>query len=129
MTRLIKFVAVLLVSTLLAGPASALGSCLVQSLAASHCVSPCPMMNPQSGSQIAAQPLSESGSCCQVSTAPVLSINSPSANQNRRSAQLHQLESTDLGSSLPFLAPAAFPETAPPPSNSSHQALLCTFLI
>lgn len=130
MTRLIKFGAVLLVSILLAGPASAVGSCLVQSLAANHCVSPCQMMiGPQSGSQIAAQPLSESGPCCQVSSPPALSINSPSANQNRRSAQPHQFESADQGNSLPLLAQAAFSEVAPPTSNSSRQAVLCTFLI
>src|SRR6266852_4439703 len=130
LTRLIKFVAVLLVGSSLVIPGSAVGACLLEILAARHCVPHCPMMmDTQSGSQIAGQPTSGDGSCCQVSAVPPIPKKFTFTNQNRGKAQIDHLQSAGMTISPPVVDQTAFHETAPPPRCSAHQALLCTFLI
>jgi hypothetical protein len=130
LTLFIKFVATLLVGSSLALPASAVGTCLLQSLAARHCEPHCPMtMGTQAEPQITGQLTPGDGSCCQISTAPPVTRNSMFTAQNCERAQINQLESAGLMANLPALVESAFPRAAPPPSGSSHQALICIFLI
>jgi hypothetical protein len=130
LTRPIKFVAVLLVAGSLVIPGLAVGACLLQSVGARYSEPRCPMMmDTQSGSQIKGQPMRGDGSCCQISTAPPVSRNSAFTNQNWGWAQAHQLQSAGVPINSPAVDETAFPETAPPPSTSSHRALLCVFLI
>jgi hypothetical protein len=130
LTRLIKFVAALLVSSLLVFPAAALGACVMQSRAACLEAPRGPMMmDTQSGSQITSQPLPDDGSCCRLSTPPPAARNSTFTNQSRTWAQTYRLQSAGIAISAAVVNGTAFPETASPPSGSLHQALLCTFLI
>src|ERR1700680_1142459 len=130
MSKTIKFVATLLVGSSLAIPGSAVGACLLQSLATRHCGPHCPMMmDTQSGSQITEQPNSADGSCCQASTARPVTGNSTFTNQNRAWTRLHRLESAAMAINPPAVDETAFPATASLPSTSSQQAFLCTFLI
>ena len=130
MSRRIKFVAALLVASLLAIPASAVGACVRQSLTARYCGPQCPMMmGTESGSQITGQPTPDDGSCCQISTAPPVTQTSMFTNQNWGWAQLHQLQSANVPISPPNGDETAFPEKARPAGGSSHRALLCVFLI
>jgi hypothetical protein len=88
------------------------------------------MMGTQSGSQITAQPAPSDGPCCRMSTAPPLFIiSSAPTKQHRELGRIQQLELSGMLVSLAALGRTAFAGAAPPLSSSSHQALLCTFLI
>ena len=69
------------------------------------------------------------GSCCQVSTAPLAPINAALTNQSRQRLQDNQHEYAGAKLNPLGLERLAYPEAAPPSSNSSHQALLCVFLV
>ena len=130
LTRLIKFVAVLLVGTSLVIPGSALGACLPEILAARHCVPSCPMMmETHSGSEITGQPTSGDGFCCQLFPFPPITKNFTFANQNWGHAQIDYLLSAGVAITPPVVDQTAFHGTASPPRCSVHHALLCTFLI
>ncbi len=131
MTRIVKFVAVVLATSLLAAPLWAAGSCLVQSLATRHCVPDCPMMmtRTQSESQIMGGGTPGDHSCCQISSAPSVPPNSAFYNQNQGWAQVSRVASVVVALNPPAVDTTDFPEAAPPPSTSSYQALLCVFLV
>ena len=127
LTWLIKFVTAVLMGSLLAIPASTVGACSPQSLAARECEHHhLMMMDTQSRSEITGQPRAHDSSCCKVSAPPV-SRNSSFTNQNR-GALMNKREAPRVANQ-PEPVDASFPGTAPRPSNASHQALLCTFLI
>ena len=130
LTRLIKFVAVLLVGSSLVIPGSAVGACLLEILAARHCVPICPMMiDTKSGSEITGQHTSGEGFCCQLSAVPPITKKFTFAKQNRGNAQIDYLQSAGVTISPPVVDQTAFHRTGPPPKCSAHRSHLCTFLI
>ena len=82
----------------------------------------------QSGLQIMPSPPVDS-SCCEASAIPLFPKAAAWDNQNQRWGQVHQLEAAPATDSLLAVDKSAFPEISPPPSTSSHQALLCVFLV
>ena len=130
LNRIIKFVAAVLTTALLAAPVSAAGFCLAQVWGFHPCNAECPMMrvHAQSGLQTMASALGDR-SCCEASTTPRLPKASAWANQNQGWGQVHLLESASVTDNLPAVDKTAFHEIPPPPSTSSYQALLCVFLV
>jgi len=130
LTRLIKFVAILLVGSFLVIPGSAVGSCLLDILAARHCGPHCPMMmGTQPASQIAGQSLRAEGSCCHLSASPPITGMFTFTNQNwgRSHIDYPQLAAVAI---IPHVVEQTdFPETGPPKRRSAHRALLCILLI
>jgi hypothetical protein len=130
LTRNIKFVAAVLAATMLAGPLSAMGLCAAQGLGFRHCGQECPMMKSHVRPELQVTEFGPSdGSCCQISSAPPVAKNTAFTNQSQQRAQGNQLEHAVAAIDPLALHRPAYPETVLPPSSSSHQALLCVFLI
>lgn len=128
--RKIKFVAALLAATMLAVPLSAVGLCVAQGLGSRHCSQECPMLKSHARPNLTVTEFTPgNGSCCQISTAPPVPKNTGYTNQSQQRAQGNQVEYAVAEFNPLGLNRPAFPETAPPPSSSSHQALLCVFLL
>jgi hypothetical protein len=68
-------------------------------------------------------------SCCQVSGAPPVSQKSAVSNQNQDWAQANRVALEVVALNVLAAGQPVFPETVPPPNSSSHQALLCVFLV
>ncbi len=131
MTRAIKFVTVLVASTLLAAPMSALGACPAPNMGVRHSGphSALMMAHTQSWLGTAAQHRPDNapaGTCCQVSTQPARFSPPQSGSGNANTAAPTLCISTLVVPSI-----VAREERSDPPlrASTSPQALLCTFLI
>lgn len=130
LTQLTKFVAILMVGSFLVIPGSAVGSCLLDILAARHCGPHCPMMmGTQPGSQIVGQSLRTEGSCCHLSTSPPIAGKFTFTNQNSGRSHIDYPQLAVVAIIPHVVQQTAFPGTGPPRRRSAHRALLCILLI
>jgi hypothetical protein len=129
LNRIFKFVAITLLLALAAPAASALALCVQNRPAHKLCEPDCPMIVMDGGSthQIAAMPTTE-GSCCQVSSQLPVSNRSAVMPETQGVGNVLALVSA-THTALPAARSFMIQRTAPPVCASSHQALLCVFLV
>lgn len=126
--RTLKPVAFIVLLAFVSPALLAASDCIGKGLAAGHCQPDCPMMetNTHASNQISATPAG--GSCCKVSS------RLPASNRATITPQTSMAGTVEVVVSAPHasLTPDRLIRvqgTAPPACTSSHQALLCTFLV
>jgi len=126
--RCLKPVAVMVLLAFISPSLFAVSNCIGKNANASRCQPGCLMMEMKTGvsNQVSGTPAGDS--CCKVSG------RLPASNQTAISQQIGMAGTVQLAVSVP--QPNVPPdrlirlqETAPPVCISSHQALLCTFLV
>ena len=129
LNRIFKFVAIMLLLALAAPAASALALCVQNRPAHKLCEPDCPMIVMDGGSthRIAAMPTTE-GSCCQVSSQ--LPVRNRAAVMPESQGIGNVLVTvSDTHTALPAARSLVIHGTPPHAATSSHQALLCVFLV
>ena len=128
MNRAFKSAAVIVMLAMISPALFAASHCIARSLDAGRCTPRCPMMDMKTGIAVQASATPPEGSCCKVSG------RLPSSNQTAITQQIGMVGTLPptVSASHPTLPPdrlIRLQETAPPVCTSSHQALLCTFLV
>lgn len=128
LNRAFKSVAVIVLLALISPLLFGASHCIARSLHAGRCTPACPMMGMKTDGSIQASATPAEVSCCKVSS------RLPESNQAVITQQVGMVGFVQPAVSAPHagLPPDRFirlQETAPPVSASSHQALLCTFLV
>jgi hypothetical protein len=127
-SRYLKPAAAIVLLAFISPSLLAVSNCIGKNAVASRCQPSCPMMElkTDASDQVSATP--REGSCCNVSSRPLVTNQAAIVPQVWITGNVPLVVSAcDI--SLPPDRLIRLQETAPPVCISSHQALLCTFLV
>lgn len=128
--RRVKFVAAVLIATLIAVPVSAAGHCLAMGASvASQCTPACPMMKSHPRELGSSSIAAGTDSCCQISSMPPRAKETAASPRTQISSAFAQAAYFAFEAATSGTRTGSTSEDQPPPGSSSQQSLFCTFLI